>query len=430
MKHLPKILSLDELQNEDAFETLVALRESLGQKRQGLSNLAKSLPSLVSDFSPELALELSRLARSLYLFAPRLPTDIQRLSPRVRAHWRRTQLWCRDTSWLQGASDEELGQVLAKEKLASPDAMPVLRRLVEAKWLPLRSLVLRDLASCVANLSLSPSDAALLLVDLSEDEDEGTRAKSIKLLSASWLFGLTPKAERRRASAIERCLDDERPRVVLSALDSAVALANVEAVQRVFGDAARTPAVRAAALGHLGSAGEEEHIAPLLRLAAEEPLTFGAPAHDALLRMHRRGVFVREPHLDALLHLFDVHQAFSGSELVRVTHLIRRQLIERLQSIDADDERWERRAEILAASFGSGAHTLLETLLSQCKNLTAAGALIDAAGASGEYQGWQTVFRFYEEMSERVLFASKATPDAFHSSWSSRVRRAAFTGVH
>lgn len=112
---------------------------------------------------------------------------------------------------------------------------------------------------------------------------------------------------------------------------------------------------RVDALIALGPLARDEDIDVALALASRSPLSFGPAVRRFLLAAHRHGVFVRERHLDALLECFDAHPLWTAEELVRVTYIVRAELVEELAALGPDDPRWIRRAAILAASFGTRA---------------------------------------------------------------------------
>ncbi|MFT5354541.1 MAG: hypothetical protein ACI9KE_001746, partial [Polyangiales bacterium] len=404
---------LAHLEAPDALAQVTALRESLEHQTEGLRQLAAAMPKSVATFSSELALELSGLTRALHLHGPAMPDDIQELAPLVRAEWRRTQLWCGDDEWALAATDAELAEAVAGSRFVVAKAARILERLAKAADPRLRHVVFRDITACIADLSLHPTEALPLLVTLSQDADDAIRARSVPLLGASWLFSLTNAAARRRLAAIEAALEDEVDEVVCAALDAAAALGESRLIQGRFADAGASLRTRKRALAHLDAAGEEEHIASMLLLAAEDPFVYAPTAWDALLGMHRRGVFLRAQHLPALLELYDSRDAYSGDELVRVSHLVRRELLQLLRQLPASDRRWTRRADILAHSFGTGAHLLLAELLKECGGRLkgdspiaagpVAGALLDAAAASAEFDACELALPFYDAMPERVL---------------------------
>lgn len=411
---------LAHLEAPDAQARVTALRESLEHQTEGLQQLAAAMPISVSTFSSELALELSGLTRALHLHSPAMPVDIQELAPFVRAEWRKTQLWCGDDDWALAATDVELADVFAGSRFVVAKATRILERLAKAEDPRLRHVVFRDITACIADLSLHPAEALPLLITLSQDSDDAIRAKSVRLLAAPWLFSLTNAAARRRLAAIEAALADHVEEVVCAALDAAAALGESRLIQECFADSSASLTARKCALMHLDAAGEEDHIAPMLRLAAEDPFVYAPAAWDALLGMHRRGVFLRAQHLPALLELYDSRDAFNGDELVRVSHLARRELLELLRQVPAGDLRWTGRADILAQSFGTGAHLLLAELLKDCGGSPivagpVAGALLDAAATSAEFDACELALPFYDAMPERVLTLLRVKGDDSHA---------------
>ncbi|MFK7999346.1 MAG: hypothetical protein AB8H86_07100 [Polyangiales bacterium] len=414
---------LTTLDGPDAIRQLRALRESLPYAT-GLRELAAAMPTSVAQLSSELAWELSRLARALSLHAPKSPDDVKDLPPLVRAHWRQTQLLCGDDSWLRVASDRELSEAVASSTLRARNAAPVFDRLARADDRRLRHVVFRDIGACVANLSISPAQTLPILARLSEDSDETIRRESLRLLAAPWLFALTNAAGRRRVraleSALEASLEDKEDGVSLAALDALAVLGEPRLILACFADEEASTSVRRRALEHLASVGEEAHIPAMLRLGLEDPLAYASATCAALLAMHRRGVFIREPHLVPLLALYDAHEAFTGEELVRVSYLVRAELLALLAELPSDDTRWAQRADILAHSFGTGAHLHIAELL---KNVALSeravprvvAALLHAAAASAEFSECELALPFYDAMPERVLTLLRAKGDRSHA---------------
>src|SRR5690606_26235321 len=262
---------------------------------------------------------------------------------------------------------------------------PLLRRVLGASDPRLRARGLDWLVDAVRQLAATPSEALALMLPLSQDEDPTIRARALEGLAHGWLRCLAPADERERARALTRALRDEQPEGARAAVASAAALGRRDGLRaRILED---DLAARPELLDALGPLAEEEDLELALALAEHEPLRFGPPARRTVLRAHRHGAFVRVHHLDPLLAGFDADPEWTGEALVRVTHLVRDELVERLAALPPDDPRWIRRASILAASVGTRAAAQLHAQLERVRDLAVAQALIEAAGRCPEYEG-------------------------------------------
>ncbi len=396
---------LTTLSAPEAFERLTAITESLARcdDPARLEALARALPDTVAALAPEVCLALHGLALALVGHRPTIPRDLADLEPRLRVAWRQVEL-AADASAARTFDEPTLLRVVQGW---SPDGVldpvPLLRRLAAADDARLRALALEWTPPMVRQLAITPALAFTLLAPLAADRDPALRGRALTMLCRGWLRGLAPTAERQRERIVVAALVDSEPTVVHAAITAAAALGRRDWLcERVL--AAEGPLEAAAdALDALGPLACDADLDMVLALASREPLRFAPVTRRFLLAAHRHGVFVRAPHLDAVLATFAAHPVWTGEELVRVTYIVRAELIERLATLPADDPRWIRGAAILAASFGTRAPVLLRALLEQVHDPAIAEALIDAAGHSPEYVGEEPLLAWLATLPEAVL---------------------------
>lgn len=388
----------------EAVERLTRMLEALPRcdDPAALEALARALPDTVAGLAPEVALALQALALALVDHAPTIPRDIAALEPRLRLEWRRVQLAVDDPP-ARSLDEQELLQVVHAWSLDGVlDPTPLLRRLTAAADERLRSRGLAWIEPAVRQLAITREQAFALLVPLAADPSPTLRARALTLACGGWLCGLGPAAVQARERLVLAGLVDPDPAVVQAAITAAAALARRDWLLALLtGEAPDSSA--ADALDALGPLAREVDIELALALAARDPLRFGPPLRRFLLAAHRHGVFVREQHLGDLLAAFDAHPPWTGEELVRVTYIVRAELLDRLATHAADEPRWIRRAPILAASFGTRAHAMLRDLLVQVHDPAIAEALIEAAGCSAEYSDEAPLLAWLDRLPETVL---------------------------
>ncbi|HLT35857.1 MAG TPA: HEAT repeat domain-containing protein, partial [Enhygromyxa sp.] len=131
-----------------------------------------------------------------------------------------------------------------------------------------------------------------------------------------------------------------------------------------------------------------------------------------ILQAHRRGVFIHDGEIPALLGAFDMNPEWTGDQLVRVAFIARNAMLTELARLAADDRRWIRRAAILAASVDTDAHLLIATQLRATADLRIAAALIDAAGRSPEFADEDALLAWLPQLPEPVITALYAKASA------------------
>lgn len=387
----------------DAVARLAALAAALPgcDDPRALEDLAASLPDSVADLEPEVCLALQDLAMALVPHGPNMPGDLEELEPRLRSLWRRVQLSAGDSAALMRLDDAALLHVVhgwSIDDVLAP--APLLRRMAAAGEPRLRSRLLAWIHPAVHQLALGPAEAVALLLPLAEDPDPSLRARAVELLAEAWVHGLPPALLQDRDAALARALLDEHESVAHHAVAAAATLGRRDWLLALVLPGDAPPLLDA--LAALGPLAQDEDLAPLLALAASDPLRNGPAVRRFVLAAHRHGVFIRATHLDALLAAFDAHPTWTGEELARVTHIVRGELVDRLATLPIDDERWIRRADILATSVDPRAPELLLELLTRVRDPSIATALISAAGRSPSYAGEAPLLTWLTRLPEVV----------------------------
>ena len=401
-----RLEGLEALSPAFAVEWLVAMKQALATCGDPvvLTALAEAIPARVGELAPEVCLALHDVALELAPYRPRIPDDVLELAPRLCTAWLRARLAAGDAARVAELDEPQLLHVVTRwslDAMASPLAL--LARLARARDPRLHGVVLHWIPPLVQQLAITGQDALACLEPLAVIAETALRADAIRMMARPWLLGLPPGARRRRELAIHTALRDPDAGVVTAAIEATCELAKRAWLAELLEDEDAPPASRAAAMAALGGLAEPGDLAPVLALARQDPLRYGPHARTCLLEAHRHGVFVRDHHLPAVLALFDDHAAWTGEELVRVTYLVRAQLIELVAELPADDPRWLRRAPILASSLGPRAGGVLEQLLETTQDPRVAAAVVEAAGRSPAYANEPLLLRWLDVVPEVVI---------------------------
>ncbi|KIG18422.1 hypothetical protein DB30_00707 [Enhygromyxa salina] len=413
---LTRIARLDPA---DALSQVASVRAAVAScgVPERLDELAAALPVRVAELAPELALELAALAAALVSHAPRLPLDLEALEPVVRTAWLRVGLSSRDQSTSRATLaklDETwlLHAIQDWSLSAAADPAALFRRMCSAQDRRLRAAVVPALGGAVADLAITPEQGFACLVALASATTGATRRAVYRALSQEWLQQLSPTSVAEREQLIRAGLADDDLELVGVCVELAASLELRGALLELFDQAEGADDLHDAklvvALAGLGSVATREDLELALVLAVADPLRFGASAHDLVLEAHRHGVFIDDALIPSALEAFDLHRGWTAEEFVRVTHVARVALLAELRRQRGDDPRWRRRAGILAASVGTGAHELLAELLTELGNqqdvdLRVAAALLVAAGASPEYDAEAPLLMWLDRLPARVI---------------------------
>ncbi|MEU9858140.1 HEAT repeat domain-containing protein [Streptomyces sp. NPDC047974] len=124
---------------------------------------------------------------------------------------------------------------------------------------------------------------------------------------------------------------------------------------RVAADADRTPpGTRKRALQLYGERARREDVTAVLDLAGEDPLLFAGPAVECLRAMHRRGHFVTEAAVPAVLALALADHTVPAEAVATVLFTERHAVLRLLVDAPPDDPAWPRRLDLLVALDGQG----------------------------------------------------------------------------
>ncbi|MEM9454365.1 MAG: HEAT repeat domain-containing protein [Myxococcota bacterium] len=400
---------LRELSDRSPSETVGRLTElraaipTAGDPER-LRALARAMPSRVAGRSAEVALALCEVAMALVGHGVRVPPDVAELEPWLRVQWLRVGVASGEPGVLESLDETTLRAVVRDWSLDGVlDPRALLRRLGRAEDPRLRGRALDELRAAMAVLAISASEVLDELAGRAEDDDPRLRARAISTMAEGWLQGLSPAAARLRDGRIEAALADLDPRVAKAAVGSAAALGRHDWLILRLLDPECPGSTRAAILGALGPLARDEDLEPVLEVAGAEPLRLGPALRRFVLQAHRHGVFLRQRHLPAILSQFDAHRAWTGEELVRVTHIVRHALIDHLAELPADDARWIRRADVLAASVSPGAVRVLAEQLGGTHTLAVAQALVEAAGRNSSYSDEVPLLGWLDAIPEAVV---------------------------
>ncbi|MBK7829153.1 HEAT repeat domain-containing protein [Nannocystis sp.] len=158
----------------------------------------------------------------------------------------------------------------------------------------------------------------------------------------------TPAARRERA---------------LAAIDLA-ALRDLDADLRALAsDDSIDPRLRQAAFIAAAARCERDALPDWLALAVHDAPLFGPALLPTLRALHRRGIFIRDSDLPAILELTAVDPAIDHAALAAVCFTSRHALVRRLRAVPVDDPRWHRWLPLLAALDSPEVPTCLRELL-------------------------------------------------------------------
>ncbi|MFF9476889.1 HEAT repeat domain-containing protein [Streptomyces roseolus] len=146
------------------------------------------------------------------------------------------------------------------------------------------------------------------------------------------------------------------PAVVDAALTAAAAHGHGDLLRWVAMDADRTPPrVRRRALALYGGWARREDVTVVLDLAGTDPLLLAGPAVDCLRAMHRRGHFVTDADVPAVLALALADHTVPAEAVATVLFTARHALLRLLVDAPPADPGWPRRLDLLVALDGQGA---------------------------------------------------------------------------
>ncbi|MBX3246604.1 MAG: HEAT repeat domain-containing protein [Myxococcales bacterium] len=321
-----------------------------------------SLPDLRA-LTPEVAHALGMIALARGLAVEPRVAD---LDPAVRAPWD-CALLALDPS--ASMSDEALERALASWP---HDDVPMPARLIArcaahpAELIALAAIT--GARAAVRAFALAPRDAIGVVEPLAKHSSARCRWALARALRA-W-----PTADRSRVAAT---LAGDTDAVVVR--DTCPSLFDLDLLRGIATRSSLSSEARAAAWARLAALGDHETLAALLELPTDDPCVRWGCARAALVAFHRRGVFVRETQISALLAFFGADPGFEPETLVRLIFTCRHAFVRACAAIDANDPLWARLAPAVAECEGDGATELACERLGETSDPEIVDALLRAS---------------------------------------------------
>ncbi|MCB9604903.1 MAG: hypothetical protein H6720_31670, partial [Sandaracinus sp.] len=316
------------------------------------------------DLRPEVAYALGELA--LLRGLVEVPS-VEGLDPAVRAPWDRARL-ARDPSL---ALDDDAFEraILGWPHADRPMSAALIERCASHARTSVAVAAIEAARASVRAFEVRPSDAIAALRPLAAHPSPLAREALAHALGSF----LAPDA------LVSLLVRDREDAVALAACERSHEEA---ALRELAADGGRTSALRNAATARLGALGDHDTLASLLAIPADDPRVRWGGVRRALVALHRRGVFVRDDEVDALLACFDADEGFDAATLVRLTFTARHTFVRTTERIAPVDPRWIRLAPALATCEGDGARQRLEDLLRALLERLAPDHLRDVLAAS------------------------------------------------
>ncbi|MFF1509563.1 HEAT repeat domain-containing protein [Streptomyces sp. NPDC058326] len=139
-----------------------------------------------------------------------------------------------------------------------------------------------------------------------------------------------------------------------AALTTAAAHGHGALLRDTAADPELPPRVRRRALALYGGTATRDDVPGILALAGQDPLLLGGPAVDCLRAMHRRGHFVTDTDVPAVLALALADHRIPARTVATVLFTGRREVLRLLAGTAPDDPGWPRRLDLLVALDAQG----------------------------------------------------------------------------
>ena len=272
----------------------------------------------------------------------------------ARLGWLRTAALVEPAA-IASLADEPLAQALVGVEIdALLDPGATLGALAASGVPGLEAHAARLVAAALGRARVGPGEAHVALVALTGASSSSLRSGAWEALGSPWAAGYAIAAE-----TIERGLAGDEA-TAFAALRAATLRGMSGVVAGVVADVEAPPRLRQEALrGLAGLEGAE--VSLLLGAARTDVTLFAGAAMEALVALHRRGVFVREGDLGDLLAIYvaDVADAADAADaaatVARVAFTCRRALVRRLQAGEPASAPFARRVALLRAIEASQA---------------------------------------------------------------------------
>ncbi|NML54606.1 HEAT repeat domain-containing protein [Streptomyces sp. R302] len=193
-----------------------------------------------------------------------------------------------------------------------------------------------------------------VLTRLADSSAEGVVQGALNELAEPWA-AFEPLPHARLADLLAPSARSVPAATVEAVLTVAAAHGHGELLWWVASDADRLPpGVRGWALALYGEQARREDAAAVLDLAGVDPLLLAGPAVECLRAMHRRGHFVTDADVPAVLALALADHTVPAEAVATVLFTARHALLGLLVDAPPDDPEWPRRLDLLVALDGQG----------------------------------------------------------------------------
>jgi HEAT repeat protein len=365
-----------------------------------LTALAAAIPQQVADLTPEIGLTLVDIAKLLTFHQPPIPADTHLLTPQLQTAWLRVQINSGDLSAFSRLPADQVVRVVSGWSVEQAvDPVGVLSILAKSPDERVRMFSLTSLQTLVEQLAISGHVAFDHVLQLAADSNELIARAALRTLGKQWLVGATYQQSRKRMTVLEHAIDSSDIDIVSAALESISDLQN----RKLLLQAMHLQHCAATAISLLGICAVQADITAVFEIAKADLLRYGASVRHFLLQAHRHGAFVKTENVRAAMEHFESHQSWTAEEFIRITHLVRAELLNELTQIPTDDPRWLQWSEVVALTTASGADALLTSVISDTNSLAIATAAIAAAGKCPGFVDDSCLFRWLRRLPEATL---------------------------
>lgn len=321
-----------------------------------LAELAAALPSSLEG-RPEAALLLAELYEQL---APRRREAswpawrTAGLPARVQIVWLRAEI-ANDPAFIHTESGGELlYQALRQVHISDTQRPDRLVAEVAGSTDPVvQGEALRLAREGLEAARLSPALVRRHLVSLLASGDDDVLVETLGQLAEPWaaLVALPPA---QVACYLSTEAVATSPRVAEAALDAATRHGHQDTLWDVVENVDLPSSLRRRAMARLGDLAERDDIPALTALAGQDPLLFGHPMMMCLRGLHRRGRFVQDADVAAIVGIALADHTIPVTHVATILFTSRQTLFDELIGAPVDDPSWPRRLDLLVALDGQG----------------------------------------------------------------------------
>jgi HEAT repeat protein len=326
----------------------------------------------------------------------------------TRAWWGAVALSA-NASELGALRGEALLQALRHVHAAhTTDPLALIEQLLQRAAPALHTAIARLITETAHTGRVAPDELAARIEPLLLSPDPDARTAAQALLETGWArLGTAPTATL--SQALEAGID---------VISTAAAWQRPDLLAQVHSGSSAPAALRRAALAAIGQVGDGPDLATAIACATHDPLLFGPALGTALSDFHARGLFIREPQLAPVLHVFLQTPAWSAQSLGTVCFTTRHALLAQLGDIPTDHPHARQIAAILVHLPVPAPELIQRLLASRCEATRV--ATLQAIGAGRWTQLEPDVLALLPEHPEHALqtlqiIGGRATADALHA---------------